>query len=30
MSNTVKVQPDLTFVKELQAVGGDSLKKCYQ
>jgi len=30
MSNTVKVQPDLNFVKELQAVGGDSLKKCYQ
>ena len=30
MSNTVKVQPDLTFVKELQAVGGESLKKCYQ
>lgn len=30
MSNTVKVQPDLKFVKELQAVGGDSLKKCYQ
>lgn len=30
MSNSVKVQPDLKFVKELQAVGGDSLKKCYQ
>ncbi|MDD3312266.1 quinone-interacting membrane-bound oxidoreductase complex subunit QmoC [Pseudodesulfovibrio sp.] len=30
MSTTVKVQPDLKFVKELQAVGGDSLKKCYQ
>ncbi len=30
MSNPVKVQPDLKFVKELQAVGGDSLKKCYQ
>jgi quinone-modifying oxidoreductase subunit QmoC len=30
MSNTVKVQPDLKFVKELQEVGGDSLKKCYQ
>ncbi|MBI9080977.1 MAG: quinone-interacting membrane-bound oxidoreductase complex subunit QmoC [Pseudodesulfovibrio sp.] len=30
MSNTVKVQPDLNFIKELQAVGGDSLKKCYQ
>ncbi len=30
MSNNVRVQPDLKFVKELQAVGGDSLKKCYQ
>lgn len=30
MSNTVRVQPDLKFVKELQTVGGDSLKKCYQ
>lgn len=30
MSNTVKVQPDLQFVKELQEVGGESLKKCYQ
>ncbi|WP_022660463.1 quinone-interacting membrane-bound oxidoreductase complex subunit QmoC [Paucidesulfovibrio longus] len=30
MSNPVKVQPDLKFVKELQAVGGESLKKCYQ
>ncbi len=30
MSNTVKVQPDLKFVQELQKVGGESLKKCYQ
>jgi quinone-modifying oxidoreductase subunit QmoC len=30
MSNPVKVQPDLKFVQELQAVGGESLKKCYQ
>ena len=30
MSNTVHVQPDLKFVKELQEVGGESLKKCYQ
>ncbi|MGE4553558.1 MAG: quinone-interacting membrane-bound oxidoreductase complex subunit QmoC [Desulfovibrionaceae bacterium] len=30
MSNPVKVQPDLKFVKELQAVGGESLKKCFQ
>ena len=25
-----RIEPDLQFVKELQAVGGDSLKKCYQ
>ncbi|WP_243544347.1 quinone-interacting membrane-bound oxidoreductase complex subunit QmoC [Pseudodesulfovibrio tunisiensis] len=30
MSNTVRVQPDLKFVKELQEVGGADLKKCYQ
>lgn len=30
MSNTVRVQPDLKFVQELQQVGGESLKKCYQ
>ncbi|XPV76587.1 MAG: quinone-interacting membrane-bound oxidoreductase complex subunit QmoC [Desulfovibrio sp.] len=30
MSKTVKVQPNLQFVKELQEIGGDSLKKCYQ
>ncbi len=30
MSNPVKVQPDLKFVKELQEIGGESLKKCYQ
>ncbi|KAB1442749.1 quinone-interacting membrane-bound oxidoreductase complex subunit QmoC [Pseudodesulfovibrio senegalensis] len=30
MSNNVRVQPDLKFVKELQSVGGESLKKCYQ
>jgi quinone-modifying oxidoreductase subunit QmoC len=30
MSNTVRVQPDLKFVKELQQFGGESLKKCYQ
>ncbi len=30
MSNAVRVQPDLKFVKELQEVGGESLKKCYQ
>jgi quinone-modifying oxidoreductase subunit QmoC len=26
----MRIEPDLQFVKELQAVGGDSLKKCYQ
>jgi quinone-modifying oxidoreductase subunit QmoC len=30
MSTNVRVQPDLKFVKELQSVGGESLKKCYQ
>ncbi|MFW6323765.1 MAG: quinone-interacting membrane-bound oxidoreductase complex subunit QmoC [Desulfovibrionales bacterium] len=30
MANAIRVQPDLEFVKELQAVGGDTLKKCYQ
>ena len=29
-NNPVRVQPDLKFVKELQEVGGESLKKCYQ
>ncbi|WP_353120491.1 quinone-interacting membrane-bound oxidoreductase complex subunit QmoC [Nitratidesulfovibrio sp.] len=30
MTQPVRIQPDLEFVKELQAVGGESLKKCYQ
>jgi quinone-modifying oxidoreductase subunit QmoC len=31
MSENVKVvNPDLQFIKDLQAVGGDSLKKCFQ
>ncbi len=30
MAQSVRIQPDLQFVKELQAVGGESLKKCYQ
>lgn len=25
-----RIEPDLQFVQELQAVGGDTLKKCYQ
>jgi quinone-modifying oxidoreductase subunit QmoC len=25
-----RIEPDLQFVRELQAVGGDTLKKCYQ
>lgn len=30
MSNAVRIEPDLQFVKDLQEVGGESLKKCYQ
>jgi quinone-modifying oxidoreductase subunit QmoC len=30
MSQAERVKPDLQFVKELQKVGGESLKKCYQ
>jgi quinone-modifying oxidoreductase subunit QmoC len=30
MANTQRLQPDVQFVKELQQVGGDTLKKCYQ
>ncbi len=30
MSEAVKIKPDLQFVKELQSVGGETLKKCYQ
>lgn len=30
MVQATRVQPDLEFIKELQAIGGDSLKKCYQ
>ena len=30
MAQSVRIEPDLKFIKELQAVGGESLKKCYQ
>ena len=30
MAQTVRIEPDVQFVKELQAAGGESLKKCYQ
>lgn len=30
MANIMRIQPDLAFIKELQSVGGESLKKCYQ
>ena len=30
MAQPVRIQPDLQFVKELQEIGGESLKKCYQ
>jgi quinone-modifying oxidoreductase, subunit QmoC len=30
MSSPQRIQPDLGFVRELQAAGGDALKKCYQ
>jgi len=30
MAQPRRIEPDLQFVKELQAVGGESLKKCYQ
>ena len=25
-----RIEPDLQFIEELQSVGGESLKKCYQ
>lgn len=30
MSKAVRIEPDVEFIKELQSVGGDTLKKCYQ
>ena len=30
MSQAQRVQPDIEFIRELRAVGGDSLKQCYQ
>lgn len=30
MSKAVRIEPDVQFIKELQSVGGDTLKKCYQ
>lgn len=30
MTQPVRIQPDLQYVKELQEVGGEAFKKCYQ
>ncbi|WP_243439597.1 quinone-interacting membrane-bound oxidoreductase complex subunit QmoC [Fundidesulfovibrio soli] len=30
MSSPVRIQPDPSFVRELQAAGGENVKKCYQ
>ena len=30
MAESIRVEPDLKFVKDLKAMGADTLKKCYQ